>query len=347
MRIPYGATVTYAELAADAGSPARRAGGGPGLRDEPDRGHRPVPPRARARRGFGGYGGGLDQKRLPARARGRPARRLAGALATLPRVKGGAIIDDLLARGLIQDHTDLDVAARAARARADGALRRLRPERRQPAHRQPRAAAAAAPLPARRAPSRSRSPAARPGMIGDPGGRSEERNLLDGETLGPQHAGDQGAALGLPRLRAGALPGAPRRQPRLDRADRRDSTSCATSASTSRSTTCSPRSRSRTRVASEHGISFTEFSYMLLQANDYRWLHEHLDCELQAGGSDQWGNITAGIELVPQARRRVASTGSPCRSSRAPTARSSARASTARSGSTPGARRPTRSTSTS
>ena len=40
---------------------------------------------------------------------------------------------------------------------------------------------------------------------------------------------------------------------------------------------------------------------MLLQANDYAWLHEHMDCELQAGGSDQWGNITAGIELV---RRR-------------------------------------------
>ena len=58
----------------------------------------------------------------------------------------------------------------------------------------------------------------------------------------------------------------------------------------------------RSRVASEHGISFTEFSYMLLQANDYAWLHEHMDCELQAGGSDQWGNITAGIDLV---RRRA------------------------------------------
>ena len=57
----------------------------------------------------------------------------------------------------------------------------------------------------------------------------------------------------------------------------------------------------RSRVASEHGISFTEFSYMLLQANDYAWLHEHMNCELQAGGSDQWGNITAGIDLV---RRR-------------------------------------------
>jgi tyrosyl-tRNA synthetase len=57
----------------------------------------------------------------------------------------------------------------------------------------------------------------------------------------------------------------------------------------------------RSRVASEHGISYTEFSYMLLQANDYAWLHEHTGCELQAGGSDQWGNITAGIDLT---RRR-------------------------------------------
>ena len=52
---------------------------------------------------------------------------------------------------------------------------------------------------------------------------------------------------------------------------------------------------------------------MLLQANDYAWLHEHLGCEMQAGGSDQWGNITAGIDLV---RRRAGHrcTGSPCRS---------------------------------
>jgi tyrosyl-tRNA synthetase len=50
------------------------------------------------------------------------------------------------------------------------------------------------------------------------------------------------------------------------------------------------------------GISYTEFSYMLLQAYDFLHLYEHHGCELQLGGSDQWGNITAGIELV----RRVA-----------------------------------------
>ena len=57
----------------------------------------------------------------------------------------------------------------------------------------------------------------------------------------------------------------------------------------------------RSRLESEHGISYTEFSYMLLQANDFWWLNEHEGCELQVGGSDQWGNITEGIDLV---RRR-------------------------------------------
>jgi tyrosyl-tRNA synthetase len=48
----------------------------------------------------------------------------------------------------------------------------------------------------------------------------------------------------------------------------------------------------------ETGISFTEFSYMLLQAHDFYVLNRDRGCELQIGGSDQWGNITAGIELV-------------------------------------------------
>jgi tyrosyl-tRNA synthetase len=48
----------------------------------------------------------------------------------------------------------------------------------------------------------------------------------------------------------------------------------------------------------ESGISYTEFSYMLLQANDFYHLRNELNCELQVGGSDQWGNITAGIDLI-------------------------------------------------
>ena len=57
------------------------------------------------------------------------------------------------------------------------------------------------------------------------------------------------------------------------------------------------------RARLESGISFTEFSYQLLQANDFFELHRRYDCRLQFGGSDQWGNITAGVDYV---RRRGA-----------------------------------------
>jgi tyrosyl-tRNA synthetase len=55
----------------------------------------------------------------------------------------------------------------------------------------------------------------------------------------------------------------------------------------------------RRRLEGE-GISYTEFSYMLLQANDYVELHQRYGCALQIGGSDQWGNIVAGVRLVRQ-----------------------------------------------
>ncbi len=56
------------------------------------------------------------------------------------------------------------------------------------------------------------------------------------------------------------------------------------------------------RLNAEEGISFTEFSYQLLQAYDYVVLHDRFKCTLQMGGSDQWGNITAGIDLVRKLR---------------------------------------------
>ena len=52
----------------------------------------------------------------------------------------------------------------------------------------------------------------------------------------------------------------------------------------------------------EHGISYTEFSYMLLQAYDFYHLNQEYGCRLQIGGSDQWGNITAGCELIRRMR---------------------------------------------
>ena len=55
----------------------------------------------------------------------------------------------------------------------------------------------------------------------------------------------------------------------------------------------------RTRLEErDHGISFTEFSYMLLQAYDFYYLCQHHDCAIQMGGSDQWGNILSGKELI-------------------------------------------------
>lgn len=48
----------------------------------------------------------------------------------------------------------------------------------------------------------------------------------------------------------------------------------------------------------ETGISYAEFSYMLIQGLDFKWLHEHKGVDLQVAGSDQWGNITTGIELI-------------------------------------------------
>lgn len=50
--------------------------------------------------------------------------------------------------------------------------------------------------------------------------------------------------------------------------------------------------------ARAEGLTYTEFSYQLLQAYDFAWLHKHHNCVLQVGGSDQWGNITTGTELI-------------------------------------------------
>jgi tyrosyl-tRNA synthetase len=60
------------------------------------------------------------------------------------------------------------------------------------------------------------------------------------------------------------------------------------------------------RLESEDGISYTEFSYLLLQARDFLELFDRYGCALQMGGSDQWGNITAGIELIRKLRAKKA-----------------------------------------
>lgn len=61
----------------------------------------------------------------------------------------------------------------------------------------------------------------------------------------------------------------------------------------------------RMRMDSDEGLSFIEFNYMLLQAYDFLQLYNDYDCRLQMGGSDQWGNIIAGIDLVRKVRKET------------------------------------------
>jgi tyrosyl-tRNA synthetase len=139
------------------------------------------------------------------------------------------------------------------------------------------------------------------GMIGDPSGRSEERNLLDPETLDRNVAGIKeqlGRIVDLSDPARGVL------------VDNRDWTQGITLLEFLRDVgkhvtvnQMLARESVKMRIASEHGISFTEFSYMLLQANDYLWLHDNLDCTIQIGGSDQWGNIIGGVDLIRRKRQ--------------------------------------------
>jgi tyrosyl-tRNA synthetase len=140
------------------------------------------------------------------------------------------------------------------------------------------------------------------GMIGDPGGRSEERNLLDAETL--QHNLDR-IKDQLRRL-LDFEPG-PFQATLVNNADWTTQISMLEFLrDVGKHFTVNQmmaKDSVRSRIESEHGISYTEFSYMLLQANDFRHLYEAYGVELQAGASDQWGNIVAGAELI---RRRLA-----------------------------------------
>ncbi len=135
------------------------------------------------------------------------------------------------------------------------------------------------------------------GMVGDPGGRSEERNLLDEDTL--RH---NVAAI---KAQIARVLGPEGEWTLVDNYDwTRDVPLLAFLRDVGKHVTVNQmlaRESVRARIESEHGISYTEFSYMLLQAYDYWWLHEHHGCELQIGGSDQWGNILSGVDLI---RRR-------------------------------------------
>ena len=138
------------------------------------------------------------------------------------------------------------------------------------------------------------------GMIGDPGGRSEERNLLDDEALLHNLACIKEQMARFLDFEPGPL--------QAEMIDNREWTADQKLIPFLRDVgkhftvnQMVAKDSVRSRLESDAGISFTEFSYMLLQANDFSWLFENRSCMLQVGGSDQWGNITAGIDLI---RRR-------------------------------------------
>lgn len=138
------------------------------------------------------------------------------------------------------------------------------------------------------------------GMIGDPGGRSSERNLMSLEEVASnvKTQADQAKQLW---IRAGCTL-TPEVTNNLDWTHRVSALEFLRDVGKHFTVNYMLQKESvKTRLSGE-GISYTEFSYMLLQALDFLHLYQNYGCKLQFGGSDQWGNITAGLELI---RRRV------------------------------------------
>ena len=136
------------------------------------------------------------------------------------------------------------------------------------------------------------------GMIGDPSGRSSERNLLDRETLATNVAAirtqlerylDFSGSTGAVMVN------------NLDWLDEIRLIDWLRDVG-KHFTIPYMLAKDSVQVRLERGLSFTEFSYMLLQATDFEHLYRTMGVELQMGGADQWGNITAGLELI---RRRA------------------------------------------
>ena len=136
------------------------------------------------------------------------------------------------------------------------------------------------------------------GMVGDPSGKSEERNLLSEEVL--QH--------NLACIRAQLekyLDFNPERKNAAEIANNydwfRDMSFLQFIRDVGKHITVNymtAKDSVKKRLEGETGMSFTEFTYQLVQGYDFYWLYQHRHCVLQMGGSDQWGNITTGTELI-------------------------------------------------
>ena len=143
------------------------------------------------------------------------------------------------------------------------------------------------------------------GMIGDPSGKTAERTLLSREEV---HANVDGLTAQLSTLLQHDSDGPPVRF-----ADNSEWLGTMSVMEFLRDVgkyftvnyLLSKESVKR-RIEGEDGMSFTEFSYSLLQAYDYLVLHDRFNCSLQLGGSDQWGNIVAGCDLIRKLRAKQA-----------------------------------------
>ncbi len=142
------------------------------------------------------------------------------------------------------------------------------------------------------------------GMIGDPGGKSAERNLLDAQTLTENLEAIKGQLsrfLDFDGDNPAIL---------VNNYDwTKDVSALEFMRDVGKHITVNQmvaKDSVKSRMSSETGISYTEFSYMLLQAFDFWWLSENENCEMQIGGSDQWGNISLGVELIRKKSQKKA-----------------------------------------
>ena len=142
------------------------------------------------------------------------------------------------------------------------------------------------------------------GMIGDPSGASAERNLLDRETLEANVAAIRTQLEHFLDFTPGAGGAV-----MVNNLDWLGTTGLIEFLRDIGKHFTVPYmlAKDSVQVRLDRGLSFTEFSYMLLQAADYEHLNRTMGVELQMGGADQWGNITAGLELI---RRRAGGEGS-------------------------------------
>ncbi|HAN00500.1 MAG TPA: tyrosine--tRNA ligase [Marinilabiliales bacterium] len=138
------------------------------------------------------------------------------------------------------------------------------------------------------------------GMIGDPSGKSQERNLLNEETL---HKNLEGIKKQLSKF-IDFDSDAPNKALMVNNYDwMKEQTFLSFIRDIGKHITVNymmskDSVKKRLSAESKTGMSFTEFTYQLVQGYDFYWLYENLGCKLQMGGSDQWGNITTGTELI-------------------------------------------------